>query len=103
MIDERKRKRVFDSLAVALKYAPAEGDTAPRLVAKGKGHIADRLKEIARDNDIPIHEDPALVQLLSSVEVETEIPYALFAAVAEVLALIYRADETKRKAALGET
>jgi len=43
------------------------------------------------------------VQLLSSVEVETEIPYALFAAVAEVLALIYRADETKRKAALGET
>ena len=96
------KKRVFDTHAVALKYTPSEGDDAPRVVAKGKGHIAERLKEIARQNDIRIHEDPELVRLLSAVEVESEIPYALFAAVAEVLALIYRADEDKRKAAMGD-
>jgi flagellar biosynthesis protein len=102
MIRSGERKRIFESLAVALKYAPVEGDTAPRIIAKGKGYVADRLKELARENDIPIHDDPELARLLSAVEVESEIPVAMFAAVAEVLALIYKTDEAKRKAALGE-
>lgn len=102
MIESGERKRIFESLAVALKYAPTRGDTAPRVIAKGKGHIAERLRAIAKENDIPIHDDLELARLLSAVEVESEIPVALFAAVAEVLALIYRADEEKRKAALGE-
>ncbi len=92
----------MDSVAVAIKYRPAEGDDAPRVTAKGKGYMAERIKEIARKKGVPIHEDEGLARLLSSVEVNAEIPYALFGAVAEVLALIYRADSELRKKSLGE-
>lgn len=96
------RKRILDSVAVAIKYRPVEGDTAPLVTAKGKGFVAERIKEVARENGIPIHEDEGLARLLSAVELNAEIPYALFGAVAEVLALIYRADSELRKRSLGE-
>jgi len=102
MMDKSERKRIFDSLAVALRYKPVEGDSAPRVVAKGRGFKAERLKEIAREHNIPVHEDAELVRLLSAVEVENEIPFSLFAAIAEILALIYRADEEKRRSSLGK-
>ena len=96
------RKKLLDGIAVALKYRPAEGDDAPRVTAKGRGYVAERLKEVARENGVPVQEDVGLAKLLSSVDVGSEIPYALFGAVAEVLALIYKADEEIRRTALGE-
>lgn len=98
---ENTRKSIFDALAVALRYKPEEGDAAPRVVAGGRGYRAQRLIEIAEENGIPIHKNEALVKLLSAVEIETEIPLALYAAVAEILALIYRADKELQKEILG--
>ena len=76
--------------AVALKYEIDEM-SAPRLVAKGRGFLARRIKEIARQHDVPTVENVALAQALyQSVEVDSEIPEALYKAVAEVLAYVFR-------------
>lgn len=79
--------------AVALRY-DAQEDNAPRLVAKGNRLLAERIIEIARENRIPIHEDPDLVAVLSKLDVEHEIPEALYRAVAEVLAYVYRLNQS---------
>jgi flagellar biosynthetic protein FlhB len=76
-------------LAVALAYRPSEM-AAPRVVAKGQGFIAERIKEIARENQIPVLEDRPLARALyKSVKVGREIPANLYRAVAEVLAYVY--------------
>lgn len=73
--------------AVALKY---EGQGAPRVIAKGERYIAEQIIELARQAGVPIMQDSALVQLLSQVELETEIPPELYHAVATLLAFVYR-------------
>ncbi len=76
--------------AVALKY-DRKTMKAPKVLAKGKGFLAERIKEIAREAGVPILERKPLARALySSVEVGMEIPYELFKAVAEVLAYVYR-------------
>ena len=75
--------------AVALKYEK-EKDAAPRVVAKGRGIVAEKIIETARHHHIPLHEDKNLVQVLEALDLETEIPPELYRAVAEVLAFIYR-------------
>ena len=77
--------------AVALEYK-SSGDTAPRVVAKGEGHIARRIKDIALSNGIPLHRDDTLVELLAAIEIDHEIPSELYTAVAELLCMIYRAN-----------
>ncbi|MCF7810703.1 flagellar biosynthesis protein FlhB [bacterium] len=80
-------------IAVALKYNP-ETMSAPKVVAKGKRKLAEKIKSVARKHDIPIIEDPPLARsLYRSAEIGWEIPYELFQAVAEVLALVYRMKE----------
>jgi len=81
--------------AVAVKYTEKE-DRAPRVVAKGQGLIAEKIREIARENGIPIHRDDDLVELLAQVDIDREIPPELYAAVAEVLSWIYRANREMR-------
>ncbi len=76
-------------VAVALRYR--EKEPAPRVVAKGAGSIAERIKEVARRHKVPIVENPPLVRALyRQVELDQEIPVALYQAVAEILARIYR-------------
>ena len=75
--------------AVALKYE-GEKDKAPRIIAKGRGDIAEKIIGIAREHDVPLYEDKNLVQILEALDLETEIPPELYRAVAEVLAFIYR-------------
>lgn len=75
-----------DNYAVALQY---DGKGAPRITAKGTGLTAERILELAREHDIPLHEDPALVNLLSQVDLGQEIPPALYLAVAQVIAFAY--------------
>ena len=81
----RKKK----AKAVALKYE-TEKDSAPRVVAKGRDLIAEKIIETARDHNVPLYEDKNLVQVLEALDLDTEIPPELYSAVAEVLAFIYR-------------
>ncbi|RMG69040.1 MAG: flagellar biosynthesis protein FlhB [Nitrospirae bacterium] len=74
--------------AAALKYERGS-DNAPRVVASGKGEIARKIIEIAREHGIPIHHDPDLVEVLTTLELYEEIPPELYRAVAEILAYVY--------------
>jgi flagellar biosynthetic protein FlhB len=75
--------------AVALRYAPSEAK-APRVTAKGKDHVALRIREIARGHGVPIVEEPPLARAIySGVRVGKEVPVALYKAVARVLAHVY--------------
>ncbi|MEJ5227083.1 EscU/YscU/HrcU family type III secretion system export apparatus switch protein [Thermodesulfovibrio sp.] len=75
--------------AVALKYE-AEKDKAPKVVAKGRGFIAQRIIELARQHSIPMKEDEALVEILSKLDIYEEIPVELYKAVAEILVFVYQ-------------
>ena len=81
--------------AVALKYG--SGKRAPMVVAKGEGSVASKIKEVARRYAIPITRDDDLVELLAQVDIDREIPPELYAAVAEMLSFVYRANEDLRK------
>ncbi|MEX3621137.1 EscU/YscU/HrcU family type III secretion system export apparatus switch protein [Viridibacillus arvi] len=78
--------------AIALSFNPG-GSEAPKVVAKGKGKVAENILEQAKENDIPIQEDPTLVQLLGQLDLNESIPEELYQAVAEVFAFIYRLDK----------
>jgi flagellar biosynthesis protein len=80
--------------AVALKYNQ-EKDHAPKVMAKGRGEIAEKIIEIAKTYNLPLYEDKNLVQILEALELEAEIPPDLYRAVAEVLAFIYRLNKTQ--------
>lgn len=75
--------------AVALHYDKNK-DIAPRVVAKGKGVSAEKIIRIAQENNLPIQEDHDLVELLSKVELDQEIPEKLYMAVAEVFTFLYK-------------
>ena len=91
--DEEQSVRTRDerALAVALKYAP--GDAAPKVVAKGRGLIADEIIARAKAHGVYVHESPELVTLLSQVDLDDHIPPALYIAVAELLAWLYRVEQ----------
>ncbi len=74
--------------AVAIKYNK-DKDDAPKLVAKGRDYIAERIIEIAKENNVPIYPDRNLVQVLDALDLDFEIPPELYRAVAEVLVFIY--------------
>ncbi|KPA13430.1 Type III secretion exporter [Candidatus Magnetomorum sp. HK-1] len=80
--------------AVALKYNKG-ADKAPRVTAKGKGYIAEKIIAMAREYDVPIKEDPDLVNVLSELELQEEIPPELYMVVAELLAFVYRMNQKK--------
>ena len=82
-------KKVRDT-AVALRYNEEEA-SAPKVVAKGFGLTAEKIRELAEKSGIPIKRDDALVELLAQLDIDREIPPQLYAAVAEVLAMIYKA------------
>ena len=74
--------------AVALAYSAA--DSAPRIVAKGRGLIAEEIVARAREHGVFVHESPEMVALLMQVDLDARIPPQLYVAVAELLAWIYR-------------
>ena len=88
---ERERPR----RAAALRYDPEAGG-APRIVAAGAGEIARRIVELAAEQGIPVHEEPALAEALARLELEQEIPPELFVAVAEVLVWAYGLEPKRR-------
>ena len=74
--------------AVALKYE-SKSDNAPKVIAKGKGKVAEKIIDIAKKHNIFIHDDPDLIEVLSQLDIYEEIPTELYAVVAELLAFIY--------------
>lgn len=88
---DRKHKR---NVAAAIKYDP-EKDLAPRVTAKGKGHVADKIIELAKKHDIPIKSDPGLVEILSRLDIDEQIPIEVYRAVAEILAFVYSLNQKR--------
>ena len=78
--------------AAALRYAQNK-ESAPRLVAKGRGKIAEKIVALAEANNVPLVEDRQLIQVLEALDVDTEIPPELYQAVAEVLVFVYRLNQ----------
>jgi flagellar biosynthesis protein len=73
--------------ASAIRY---HGEDAPKLVASGRGHVADRILEVAREHGIPVREDPVLAGALAALELDSDVPVELYRAVAEALVWAYR-------------
>ncbi|RNA69611.1 EscU/YscU/HrcU family type III secretion system export apparatus switch protein [Alteribacter keqinensis] len=84
-----KRKR-----AIALRY---DRESAPVVKAKGRGYVAHNIIRQAIEADLPVLEDQSLVQLLSKLEINEEVPEDLYHAVAEVFAFVYNLDKEYRK------
>ena len=74
------------TIAVALNY---DEETAPVVTAKGRGDVAEHILAVAKAHNVPLEENPELVNVLVELELGTEIPEALYLAVAEVIAFAY--------------
>jgi flagellar biosynthesis protein len=84
-------KATKDTLAIALKYEPGSAE-APHVAASGKGNVAEQILRLAFDHGVKVREDADLAQILATLDVETPIPLEAYAAVAEILAYLYRAN-----------
>jgi len=84
--------------AVALTYNRLK-DTAPTVTAKGQGKVAENIISLALAHGVPVKDDPDLVEVLASLDINQEIPAEIYVAVAELLAFVYgaNADELKKK------
>ena len=86
MSDEQEQPKQ----AAALHYEP--GQTAPQVVATGRGYVAEKIIAAAQEAGVPIRSDPALARALSALDLGDEVPEALYRAVAEALAWAYKVD-----------
>lgn len=93
---EEKKKLPDRRSAIALRY-DVEKDKAPLILATGRGPVADEIIRIAEENKIPLYENRELSELLSKLELDTEIPSELYVLVAEVLFFVYKLDRMAEK------
>ena len=82
-------------VAVALQYN--KGEQAPKIIASGKGHIADKIIEKAKEEDVPFYKDSKLAATLSKLEIGDMIPPELYEVVAEILVFVDKMDRLKDK------
>jgi len=85
------KKNLQKKHAVAIDY-DKEKDIAPKIVAKGKGILAEKIIDLAKQNNIPLYEDPDLIEVLSKLDLGQEIPPELYKLMAEVLIYIYKSN-----------
>ena len=88
-------KKGKEKTAVALAYIP--GERAPKILATGKGAIAERIIEVAEENDVPQYADSELAETLSKLEIGEMIPPELYEVVAEILVFVNDMDKLKSK------
>jgi flagellar biosynthesis protein len=81
-----------DIEVAALRY-DSENEHAPKMIARGRGHAAQKILELAAEHDIPVTKDPTLVSILGALDVGAEIPPDLYGVIAEVLAWAYHSDK----------
>ena len=94
MASDRDRKQKVKQ-AVALEYDPA--DSAPKVIAMGRGALADKIIEQAKQADVPIHKDDKLANTLSKLQIGEMIPPELYEVVAEILMFVDSMDKIKAK------
>lgn len=85
------KKKDFEK-AVAILYDSQQA-SSPKVIASGKGEVARKIIETAKEAGVHIQEDPNLVELLSKIEIGAEIPTELYQTVAEVLAFVYQVND----------
>jgi len=90
-IEETSPKRT----AVALHYVPVDAYAAPKVVASGRGWVAEKILEVAFANGVKVREDADLAEILAAVDLDEEIPVEAFIAVAEILRYVYAANGTQ--------
>lgn len=90
-MDDRQPESNRRKAAAALRYR-RDVDATPRVTASGRGYIAEKILELAREAGIPIREDASLVEALARLDIGSEIPPELYRVVAEMLAFVYRMD-----------
>jgi len=88
---DRESEDKKQAMAVALAHDLAD-NRPPKMVAGGRGRVAEQILEIAFANGVKVREDADLAQLLSSIDIDSEIPVEAFAAVAEILTYVYQAN-----------
>ena len=92
---DEKDKRPKVKQAIALEYDP--GDVAPKVVASGKGALAEKIIEKAKEADVPLHQDSKLAGTLSKLEIGDYIPPELYEVVAEILVFVDEMEKIKGK------
>lgn len=90
-----EKKELEKKTAVALSYDV--GDTAPKILATGKGYVAEKMIEVAKQENIPLHQDAKLAQTLSKLEIGDYIPKELYGVVAEILVFVDRVEGVKKR------
>lgn len=93
MADNQKKNK--EKTAVALAYIP--GERAPKILATGKGAVAERIIEVAEENDVPQYTDSELAETLSKLEIGEMIPPELYEVVAEILVFVNDMDKLRSK------
>lgn len=95
-LKDKDRKKLK---AIAVKY-DLEKDRAPKIIASGKGGVAEEILRLAEENGVPLYEDASLADLLARLELDTEVPPELYTLVAEVLSFVYQLDRMAKKRSL---
>jgi flagellar biosynthesis protein len=86
------KEQAKSSIAVAIEHRPAGPDSLPKIVASGRGNLADKIMDIAFAEGVRVREDADLAEMLASADIDTEIPVEAFIAVAEILKYVYAAN-----------
>lgn len=89
-----EERRTPPKVAVALGYQQGK-DEAPRVLASGRGEVAETLLRIAKEHEVPVHTDHPLASALVKLDLGASVPPELYAAVAEVLAFLWRLEQEK--------
>lgn len=91
----QKKKNDADKTAVAISYEP--GEAAPKILATGKGKVAEKIIETAKENKVPTYKDNKLASTLSKLQIGDMIPSELYEVVAEILVFVDDMDRMKAK------
>ena len=94
-MDGKREKDEKLKQAIALEYDPS--DAAPRVIASGRGILAEKIIEKARESDVPVHRDDKLADTLSRLDIGDMIPPELYEVVAEILVFVDPMDKIKGK------
>lgn len=92
---ENKDFKTLEKTAVAVAYEP--GESAPKILATGKGEVAEKIIEKAKENDVPLYRDNKLADTLSKLKIGDAIPPELYEVVAEILVFVDDMDRLKAK------
>ncbi len=95
MSERNKNNEQLNKVAVALAYDP--GEEAPKVIATGRGIIAEKILDKAKESDVPVYEDEKLAKTLSKLDLGEMIPPELYGVVAEVLVFVDRMDKIRSK------